>query len=126
MAKLYKTPRQGPAKDAPAGTAELLIENLIVADTFFTRGMGLLGRKDIAPNEALWIKRTNNIHTWFMRMQIDCIFIDRNLEIKKIVSNIPAFRFVGPFWKSSSVIETQAGFAESKNLKVGDQLHVVN
>ncbi len=120
MARLYKTPRPG------GGDAELLIDQLVVADNMWTRGRGLLGRKKMEANEALWIMRCNNIHTWFMRMKIDCIFVDRNLEIKKIISDVGPFRFVGPYWKSSSVIETQAGFAESKNLKVGDQLHVVN
>lgn len=118
MARLYKTSKnQG---------AELLLDQLVVADSFWSRGWGLLGRKTLAENEALWIHRCNNIHTWFMRVKIDCIFIDRRMEIKKIVSEVPAFRFVGPYWKSSSVIETSAGFAKEKNLQVGDQLYVVD
>jgi uncharacterized membrane protein (UPF0127 family) len=118
MARLYKTSN----KDG----AELLLDQLTVADSFVSRGWGLLGRKTMQPNEALWILRCNNIHTWFMKIKIDCIFVDRRMEIKKIVENVPAFRFVGPYWKSSSVIEACAGFAKSKNLKVGDQLYVVN
>lgn len=118
MARLYKTTRnQG---------AELLLDQLVIAESFWARGWGLLGRKNLEVNEALWILRCNNIHTWFMRVAIDCIFIDKQMEIKKIISDVPAFRFVGPFWKSSSVIETSAGFAKSKNLQVGDQLYVVN
>lgn len=118
MARLYKTTKnQG---------AELLLDQLSIADSFWSRGWGLLGRKTLDSQEALWILRTNNIHTWFMRVKIDCIFIDKRMEIKKIVSDIPSFRFVGPFWKASSVIETSAGFAKNKNLQVGDQLYVVN
>ena len=120
MARLYKTSHDGK------NHAELLLDQLTVADSFWSRGYGLLGRRKIEANEALWIMRCNNIHTWFMRIKIDCIFIDKKMEIKKIVSDVSAFRFVGPYWKSSSVIETQAGFAKSKNLKVGDQLYVVN
>ena len=118
MARLYKT--------SSAQGAELLLENLEVAESFWARGIGLLGRKNIEANEALWIKPCNNIHTFFMKFKIDCIFIDKKMEITKIVSNISAFRLVGPYWKSFSVIETQAGFAEKKNLKLGDQLYVVN
>lgn len=118
MARLYKTSQnQG---------AELLLDKLEVAESFWSRGWGLLGRKALEANEALWILRCNNIHTWFMRVKIDCIFIDKRMEIQKIVSEVPAFRFVGPFWKSNSVIETNAGFAKEKKLKVGDQLYVVN
>lgn len=118
MARLYKTTRNEGA--------ELLLDQLVIAESFWSRGWGLLGRKTLEVNEALWILRCNNIHTWFMRVKIDCIFINRKMEIQKIVSDVTAFRFVGPYWKSVSVIETSAGFAKSKNLKVGDQLYVVN
>jgi uncharacterized membrane protein (UPF0127 family) len=118
MARLYKT-------SAVEG-AELLLENLELAESFWARGKGLLGRKKIEDNEALWIKPCNNIHTFFMKFRIDCIFIDKKMEIQKIVSDIPSFRLIGPFWKSFSVIETQAGFAEKKKLKTGDQLYVVS
>lgn len=119
MARLYKTPLH-------KGQAELLLDQLEIADSFFARGWGLLGRKKLESNQALWIKPGNNIHTWFMKFKIDCIFLDRNLEIKKIVSEVSAFKFVGPFWKAFSVIEAQAGFAEQRKLKIGDQLYVVS
>lgn len=117
MAKLYKTSDTG---------AELLIEQLNVADGFWSRGKGLLGRKNLPVGEALWIKPGNNIHTFFMKFEIDCIFVDKKLEIKNLAPNVGPFRFVGPFWKSYSVIEVRSGFIESKNLKIGDHLYVVD
>lgn len=117
MARLYKTSSSG---------AELLIEKLDIAESFWSRGKGLLGRKDLRMNEALWIKPCNNIHTFFMKFAIDCIFLDSKMEIKNLAKNVGPFRFVGPFWKSHSVIEMQSGFIESKKLKIGDCLYVVN
>lgn len=117
MARLYKTSISG---------AELLIDRLDLAESFWQRGKGLLGKKKIDSDQALWIKPCNNIHTFFMNFKIDCIFVDRNMEIKKIVENIGPFRFVGPYWKSSSVIETQAGFAQKFKLNIGDRLYVVS
>lgn len=117
MARLYKTSSSG---------AELLIEQLDIAESFWSRGKGLLGRKNLPANEALWIKPCNNIHTFFMKFAIDCIFIDKKMEIKKLAENVVPFRFVGPFWKSHSVIELKSGFIESKKLKIGDHLYVVN
>ncbi|OFZ31805.1 MAG: hypothetical protein A2622_03580 [Bdellovibrionales bacterium RIFCSPHIGHO2_01_FULL_40_29] len=104
----------------------MLIENFELAETFWQRGRGLLGRKSLSSTQAMWIQRTNNIHTFFMKFSIDCIFVNRKLEIVKIVSSIPPFRLVGPYWKAQSVIETSAGFAKEKNLQVGDQLYVVS
>lgn len=117
MKKLYKT---------TSDNAELLIEDLEVASGFWLRAVGLLGRKGLAEGRALWIPNTNNIHTHFMRFSIDCIFLDKNMQIKNIVPKVGPFRFVGPYWKTSSVIEASAGFADAKKLKVGDHLYVVN
>ena len=84
MARLYKTSSNSSDPHLNS-TAELLIDQLEIADSFWHRGKGLLGRKGLAENQALWIKSTNNIHTYFMKFPIDCIFVDRKLEIKKIV-----------------------------------------
>lgn len=125
MAKLYKTTADRSSMNYNSG-AELLLDNLEVAESLIKRGTGLLGRTHLEPNQALWIKPCNNIHTFFMKFAIDCIFVDRNLEIKKIVKTVKPFRMVGPYWKAHSVIETKAGFAEEKNLQIGDQLYVVS
>lgn len=125
MAKLYKTTANKSSINYNSG-AELLLENLEVAESLIKRGTGLLGRKNLDPGEALWIKPCNNIHTFFMKFSIDVIFIDRNLEIKKIAKSVKPFRLVGPYWRAYSVIETIAGFAEEKKLQIGDQLYVVS
>ena len=117
MPRLYKTSSSG---------AELLVDQLDIAENFWKRGKGLLGRKTLQSNEALWIKPCNNIHTFFMKFAIDCIFVDRKMEIKNIAKNVGPFRFVGPFWRAHSVFEMQSGFIESKKLKIGDHLYVVN
>ncbi|MFZ3228802.1 MAG: DUF192 domain-containing protein [Pseudobdellovibrio sp.] len=125
MAKLYKTSTPHDVKNCNSG-AELLIDNLEIAESLVKRGTGLLGRSSLEVNQALWIKPCNNIHTFFMKFAIDCIFIDRKLEIKKIAKSVKPFRFIGPYWRAYSVIEAKAGFAEEKKLQIGDQLYVVS
>ena len=115
--KLYKTTQTN---------AELLIEELQSAKSFWSRAKGLLGRAGLSPREALWIEPCNNIHTHFMRFSIDCIFLDRKMRIVKIAKDVRPFRFVGPYWKSNSVIEAPAGFADLKKLEIGDHLYVVS
>ena len=106
--------------------AKLLIENLQTAQSLVSRGIGLLSRKSITSNEALWLKPGNNVHTFFMRFAIDCIFLDSKMKISRVYKNVKPFRFVGPVWKAASVIEAAAGQVESWNLKEGDQLYVVS
>jgi len=125
MAKLYKTTTNRSAENYNSG-AELLLDQLEIAESLIARGTGLLGRQGLEANQALWIKPCNNIHTFFMKFAIDCIFVDRNLEIKRIAKSVKPFRFVGPYWKAHSVIEASAGFADKKNLQIGDQLYVVS
>jgi uncharacterized membrane protein (UPF0127 family) len=117
VARLFKTSN---------GNAELLIENLSQAHSFFERGIGLLTRKSLAMSEGLWIDPCRDIHTFFMKFSIDCIFLDDKMEIYKIAANVKPFRFVGPYWRARSVIEVPAGFSELKKLKVGDQVYVVD
>lgn len=116
MAKLYRKKNQ---------EKELLLDQLDLAESFFSRGKGLLGRQALSSQQGLLIKPCNNIHTFFMKFAIDCIFITKNMQIKKIVSNVKPNRIVGPFWKAHSVIETKAGFAEENKLSIGDHLYVV-
>lgn len=118
MAKLYKITQDE--------TAQLLVENLELAESFFARGKGLLGRKNLPINTALWIKPCNNIHTFFMNFSIDCVFVNKKMQIEKIVSGVRPYKIVGPFWKAASVFETSAGLAEKWKLQVGDQLYVVS
>lgn len=117
MAKLYKTSQVG---------AELIVENLSLAESFWQRGRGLLGTKSLPNDCALWIRPCNNIHTFFMNYSIDCVFVDKKLTIQKIAESVPPFRFVGPFWSSHSVIEMASGVAAAKNLRIGDHLYVVS
>lgn len=106
--------------------AELIVDHLEQATSLFERGKGLLGRHDLEEKQGLWIKPCNNIHTFFMKFKIDCVFLDERLVIQRIASNMKPFRVAGPVWKARSVIEFKAGTAEKAGLAVGDQLYVVS
>lgn len=101
-----------------------LVENLEVAKTFGARGKGLLGRKFLAPDQALWIHRCNSIHTCFMQFSIDCVFVDKSLKVKAIYQDIKPWRLVLPVWGASSVIEMASGTSRNLKISVGDQLYV--
>lgn len=101
-----------------------LVENLEVAKTFWSRGKGLLGRKVLAQDQALWIHRCNSIHTCFMQFSIDCVFVDKNLKVKAIYQDVKPWRLVSPVWGASSVIEMASGTSSKLKISVGDQLYV--
>lgn len=105
-------------------TNQTLIPHLDVAQTFWARGKGLLGRPSLASEEALWILRCNSIHTFFMKFPIDCVFIDKNLKVKAIYQDVSPWRLVLPVWGAQSVIEMASGAVSKMNVSLGDQLYV--
>ena len=106
--------------------AELIVDHLEQAASLFERGKGLLGRHGLDEKQGLWIKPCNNIHTFFMKFKIDCVFLNEQMIILRIASNMKPFRVAGPVWKARSVIELKAGAADKAGLAIGDQLYVVS
>ncbi len=100
--------------------SDIVFENLVLADTLISRTVGLLGKKGLGPKEALWITRCNAIHTFFMKFPIDCVFFDKQGKIKKIYHNVQPWRWAGPVWGATAVIEMAAGQARDKKLNEGD------
>lgn len=117
--KLYRV----NAENTPA---DLICEHVELAESFWARGKGLLGRKSLPAQSCLWIKPCNNIHTFFMKFTIDCVFVNKKLQVEKVESKVRPFKIKGPFWKAHSVFEFSEGTIELFNIQVGDQLYVVN
>ena len=66
----------------------LLCQDCLLASSFMTRLRGLMGRKQMDPTEGLML-RTSSVHTSFMRFPIDVVFLDKQLNVLRIV---PALR----------------------------------
>ena len=122
MIKLYKINQINSSEKQ----AVLVSSSVEVADSFMQRAQGLLGRQSLMMDQIMWIKPCNNIHTFFMKFNIDCIFVDKKNVVQKVFRQVKPYRIVGPVWKAHSVYEAQEGFIDKWDLKVGDQLHVVS
>lgn len=85
---------------------------LEVANTFFSRFMGLMGRKSLAPNHAMLITECSSIHTFFMRFPMTAIFLSGDLCVTKIVPNMKPWDMAfAPVTKTRTrcVLEIAAG-----------------
>lgn len=100
----------------------MIAENCIVADTFFSRLKGLLGKKSIDQDTALLITPCNSIHMFFMKFPIDVLFIDKNDIIVHMVNNIKPWRTSKIVRHSEKVIELPAGSLLKNGTCVGDEL----
>jgi uncharacterized membrane protein (UPF0127 family) len=87
-----------------------IIPELIVADTFWKRSVGLLGRAQLKASQGLLLRPCDSIHTCFMRFTIDVIFLDTHNQVVQVKQNVAPWRLVWGGRKAHSVIEVQSGW----------------
>ncbi|MDD2580839.1 MAG: DUF192 domain-containing protein [Desulfuromonadaceae bacterium] len=102
-----------------------LAPNLAVADTFFSRLKGLLGKKELPHGEGLWIKHCKSIHTFGMRFPIDVVFLDKENKVVGLAKTLGPNRIPHLYSSASSVIELPAGTIDEAHTVTGDYIEVV-
>lgn len=103
----------------------ILAQDVMLADTPFKRIRGLLGRKEFKKEQALVLRPSNSIHTFFMRFAIDVIFIDKENKIIAIKICLRPWRLSRIYWQAQSVIELPLGVIIDSNTCVGDEISFV-
>jgi uncharacterized protein len=91
-----------------------------MAESFFTRTIGLLSKKNLLDNEGLIIKPCCSIHTFFMRFEIDVLFVNKENEIIALYEKVKPYRILPIHFKSFYVIELSSGSISGKNIQKGD------
>ena len=90
------------------GDNVVLARYVELADSFFSRAKGLLGRSSLPPQSGLLIRPCNSIHTFFMQFAIDVLFLDGQGQVLKIQRNLVPWRLVWPVWRAVQVLELPA------------------
>ncbi len=104
---------------------EPVCERCVVAETPLTRLAGLLGRSGLAAEDGLLIRPTNAIHTCFMRFPIDAVFLDRDLVVVGVVSELRPWRFAARR-RAKAVLELAAGESRRRGICVGERLSLAD
>lgn len=100
---------------------DVICKRCVVADTIWSRLRGLLGREELASDEALLLTPESSVHTFFMRFPIDLVFLEADLTVLAVRENVQAWRTVG-HRGARSVLELQAGTSRRLGLRPGDRL----
>lgn len=100
----------------------IIADKIILADKFWPRMRGLMGKKDLRHDEGLLLVPCNAVHMMFMRFPIDVIFLDRYFVVEKILSNLKPWRTSPIVRGAFQVIELKAGTAVKKGINTGDKL----
>lgn len=99
---------------------------LDLADSFMSRFLGLMFRKDLERGLILKLpssrsRRGSAIHMFFMRFPLDIIFTDADKKVVDIVS-IEPWKTYTPKAPAKYVIEMEKGTINNFNLEIGDEL----
>lgn len=106
------------------GGATVVGSKIAVADTSLTRFLGLMGRRSMEPDSGLWIKPSSGVHTFWMRMKIDVIALDRERRVLSVGHSVPPWRISGLGTKTASVLELPAGKCRAIGIQPGDILRI--
>src|SRR5262245_24284602 len=99
-------------------TGRVVCSRCEIADTFWTRFLGLLGRKSLDEGEGILFRPSGSVHTMFMRFDIDVVFLDRDLRVLKVVRSLRPWRVAGARGAKAAV-ELGSGTAR---VAVGERL----
>lgn len=100
----------------------VLLTNARHAATFWSRFMGLMGRKSLSDGEGLVIEPGGSIHMFFMRFPIDAVFVDKEWKIVHISHSIRPWRVSRFVRHVKRTIEMPAGLCRETGTAVGDTL----
>lgn len=94
-----------------------------VANTFFKRFAGLMGRKGMPPDEGMLFYDCGSIHCFFMKFTIDVVYISRDMKVVG-TETIKPWR-VGKIFKGAKhTLELCEGKAEG--LEAGMTVEITN
>lgn len=106
-------------------TKKVIATDVVVADTFYKRLKGLLGKHELSKGSALWIKDCPSVHTFFMKFSIDVVFIDKQMKVTRAIENLKPWRFTRFFqYRNASCFEFSSGHKILSQVSKGDLLDV--
>src|SRR5688572_22148235 len=76
---------------------------------FLTRLVGLLGRRRLGPEEAVWLVPCRAVHTFGMRFPIDLVFLDEDGEVVATIERLRPWRMSRLVRRAHSVLELREG-----------------
>lgn len=90
------------------------------AARFDQRLIGWMGRRRIEPGEGLHLLPCQGIHTFFMRVAIDVVFLDEENRVVIALDRMPPWRVAPGTPRARSVLELPAGALQASGTSVGD------
>ena len=101
--------------------AAVLVDRGRLANNFWTRLRGLMGVRDLPAGDGLLLKPANQIHTHFMAIPIDVLYLDAESRVghgRGVAAAVRRMRL------GRAVLELPAGVIQAHGVQPNDQLRV--
>ncbi|RMD80291.1 MAG: DUF192 domain-containing protein [Lentisphaerae bacterium] len=105
-----------------ADNEEIIARHVICARSHGARMRGMLGRR-FDQFDAMYFPNNASIHTFFMRIPLLVIFLDREYRVRRVIPSLPPWRLAwcpGAF----AVVEMGVDAELASRLRLGDELRV--
>jgi uncharacterized membrane protein (UPF0127 family) len=99
---------------------EVLAARAELANNYWTRFWGLIGRRELAADTGLVLKPGGGIHMWFMHISLDVVHVDKQDHVTHVLRGIKPWRFGPLFVGGKLAIELPVGAAATT--QVGDEV----
>ena len=100
------------------------IATVEVAESMWSRFVGLMGREELPPGSGLCIRPCSSIHMFFMRFPLDVAFLDREDRVLRAYHGIKPWRISRVVWGAKAAIELPAGTLARAGVDAGSRLQL--
>ena len=102
----------------------ILGEKVVAATSILQRLKGLMFQKSFENFDGMIISPCNSIHTFFMKMPIHVIFLNKFNRVIKVYKNLKPWRITPIFFSAEKVLELSIK-RDISVLEVGDYVEVI-
>lgn len=98
----------------------VVAEHVKIADSYFPRFIGLMGKPGLPEGHGLWIVPCADIHSFFMRFEFDAVFVDKEGKVLHVEKRMKPNR-ISKFVKGGrAVLELDGGVIDQSGTEIGD------
>jgi uncharacterized membrane protein (UPF0127 family) len=102
--------------------SKFITGDMIIANSFIKRFLGYMFRTK-PHHAAIMITPCNSIHTFFMKFEIDVIFLNEENKVIKKISRLKPRKIILPIKDTKYIIEGEKGIFEC--VKEGDVVSII-
>ncbi len=99
-----------------------LVAHARVADGLWSRTRGLIGVRALRRPDGLLIPRCSAVHTFFMSIPIDLVYLNEELEVVKVVAALRPWRFRFGGRAAAHKLELPEGESDRLSLTTGQRI----